>query len=285
MHAMCNQLKARCRSLLSRFPSRDVAQALPAVFVRYPTKPTQHTDRETLSMCILFIVFSRELAEMGVPLSKYRVLQSCLDIHCVVSPSENGNPMATDRSTALKRPSYDPKTTAESIVEKPKQSSSNCNLLTPNSRTSLSESVTLDVESSIRSPEHTRTLNCWKSAQPESIGESSGGIFQEPTEVEEEQEEEGINEEECAICSSTFVVLDDVITVLDDSLVVEIHAVRPDSDSEEHNSEQFLLRPYRPDKTLFQPSPHTVRLETLDGYNILRANNSHHLFSHHFTPY
>jgi hypothetical protein len=285
LHAMCNQLKARCRSLLSRFASRDVAQALPAVFVRTNVLNLHNTlRRESLSRCILFIVFSRELAEMGVPLSKYRVLQSCLDIHCVVSPSENGNPMATARSTSLKRPSFGPKTTAESIVEKPKQSSNVCNLLTPNSRTSLSESVTFDAESSIRSPEHTRTLNCWRSAQPESIGESSGGIFQEPTEVEEEQEE-GINEEECAICSSTFVVTDDVITVLDDSLVVEIHAVRPDSDNEEHNSGQFLLRPYRPDKTLFQPSPHTVRLETLDGYNILRANNNHHLFSHHFTPY
>jgi len=254
---MCNQLKARCRSLLSRFPSRDVAQALPTV-----TQPTHNTDRETLHRCSLLIVSSRELAEMGVPLSKYRVLQSCLDIHCVVSPSENGNQMGVNSTRpTLKRPP--PFEAAQSVVvEKPKQS---CNLLTPNSRTSLAESETIDAESStIRSPEHTRTLNCWRSAQPEAIGESSVGIFQKTNRVEEEEINE---EEECAICSSTVVVSDDVITVLDDSLVVEIHAVRPDSDDEVQTSGQFTLRPYRPDRTLFQPSPHTARLEALDGYH------------------
>jgi hypothetical protein len=208
---------------------------------------------------------------MGVPLSKYRVLQSCLDIHCVVSPSENGNQVgvhSTARATTLKRPqSFQPKTETESIVEKPKPTSAACHLLTPNSRMSLTESVTIDAESSIRSPEHTRTLNCWRSAQPEVIGESSGGISQETNRVEEEEinEEE---EEECAICSSTVLVSDDVITVLDNSLVVEIHAVRPDSDNEEPSNGQFILRPHRPDRTLFQSSPNAARLEALDddGY-------------------
>ncbi len=205
---------------------------------------------------------------MGVPLSKYRVLQSCLDIHCVVSPSENGNRMGVDSSRrTLKRPPPPSFEASESAVEKPKQPS--CNLLTPNSRTSLAESETIDAEScTIRSPEHTRTLNCWRSAQPEAIGESSGGIFEKTNRVEEEEEEEEINEEEeCAICSSTVVVSDDVITVLDDSLVVEIHAVHSDSDDDVQNSDQFTLRPYRPDRTLFQPSPHAARLETFDGYH------------------
>lgn len=207
---------------------------------------------------------------MGVPLSKYRVLQSCLDIHCVVSPSENGNRMGADSSRrSLKRPPPPSFEALESAVEKPKQSS--CNLLTPNSRTSLTESDTIDAESSIiRSPEHTRTLNCWRSTQPEAIGESSSGIFQKTNEEEDEEEEE-INEEkeeECAICSSTVVVSDDdVITVVDDSLVVEIHAVHPDSDDEVPNSGQFTLRPYRPDRTLFQSSPHAARFEAFDGYH------------------
>lgn len=208
---------------------------------------------------------------MGVPLSKYRVLQSCLDIHCVVSPSENGNRMVADSSRrSLKRPPPPSFEASESAVEKPKQSS--CNLLTPNSRTSLTESETIDAESStIRSPEHTRTLNCWRSTQPEAIGESSSGIFQKTNRVEEEdEEEEEINEEEeeeCAICSSTVVVSDDVINVLDDSLVVEIHAVHLDSDDEVPNSGQFTLRPYHPDRTLFQSSPHAARFEAFDGYH------------------
>lgn len=85
---------------------------------------------------------------------------------------------------------------------------------------------------------------------------------------EEDEEEEEINEEEeCAVCSSTVVVSDDVITVLDDSLVVEIHAVHSDSDDEVPNSGQFTLRPYRPDRTLFQSSPHAARLEAFDGYH------------------
>jgi hypothetical protein len=87
---------------------------------------------------------------------------------------------------------------------------------------------------------------------------------------EEDEEEEEINEEEeedCAICSSTVVVSDDVINVLDDSLVVEIHAVHLDSDDEVPNSGQFTLRPYHPDRTLFQSSPHAARFEAFDGYH------------------
>ncbi len=200
---------------------------------------------------------------MGVPLSKYRVIQNCLDIHYVLSPSQNGKvgveppPVVAPRVATVQnsRPA-NLQSLVHSSNRKPASddasSRSGCNRCRYRgsiiSRMST-ESVAVDADSTPQSLEHTHTVNCWV-AQPRE--EETG------TRNAEEQQEN----EECAVCSSSscapiaIYVSDNDDEAFEDSLIVQIHAVDDDEESG-----QLSARPCCPDKALFQ-LPQPVRLES-----------------------
>lgn len=211
------------------------------------------------------LVFTGIPAEMGVPLSKYRVIQSCLDIHYVLSPSQNGKVGVVEPAPAGVAP-FTPRVAKsvhnssrpanQSLVHSANPASDGCNRCRYRgsiiSRMST-ESVAVDADSAPQSLEHTHTVNCWV-AQPR----------EEETGTRNAEENE-----ECAVCSSSscapiaiYVSDNDDDEALEDSLIVQIHAVDDDEESG-----QFSARPCCPDKALFQ-LPLPVRLESAndEGY-------------------
>lgn len=168
---------------------------------------------------------------MGVPLSKNRVIQSCLDIHYVLNPSSSSSQNGRVLPAVVPPCAAVPAQPVWSEPVQPKPATPNggngCKLcLVENPAGSpvswmSTESVAVDNDS-IRSPEHTATVDCWSSIQR----------LEQDVEV-------------CAVCSSA---------TNEGSLVVQIHA-----------SDDQLVRSCNPDKKLFQ-LPQTVRLEFSDGY-------------------
>lgn len=268
-HAMPNQAKSS--SSLS-FVSLSKPRRCPGGRLGWTSGVPRVASGPTRLTVAAALVFIGELAEMGVSLSKYRVIQSCLDIHYVLSPTENGK--VGVEPSAVQPPPPPPRATSARRITSAAGRSANvnskppsgnaCDRCPPNRGSIISrmstESVAIDVDS-VRSLEHTHTVNCWTSGQPEDVRPS--GIRQKTAQKEEEEEEEI---EECAVCSSSapvaiYVSDNDDTSGPEDSLVVQIHAAASD---DEDSSGQFA-RPYRPDRALFQ-LPQAVRLESSDGY-------------------
>ena len=203
------------------------------------------------------LVFTRNSAEMGVPLSKYRVIQSCLDIQYVRNNRRSHNGKVED-CVVPAVPS------ADGVARPATARQVNCGGSNRGSIISRmsTESVAVDADSH-QSPEHTHTVNCWTPAGPE------GPIHSSPcgsSEIPRRQQKSKQVEEECAVCSSAPIAIyvsdESGSPAEEDSLVVQVHAV------DEEEEDQFDRRPYPcPDRALFQLPAPAIRLEsTDDGY-------------------
>lgn len=255
-HAMCNQAKSR--SSLS-FVSLSKPRRCPGGRLG---KRRRRSGRVYLD--IVVVVSNGELDEMGVPLSKNRVIRSCLDIHYVFNPSENGRVPPTPRLPPLPQPpTLTPPVISSEPVKPVKRSSSGegchlCRMKNPTAAATTgspiswmsTESVAVDNDS-VQSLQHTHTVDCWSSAvqiEDPSSSTALNGCQLQPTDRDDM--------EECAVCSSAGLV---VINNNEQSLIVQIHA----SD----DVDQLVARTFnRPDKTLFQLPQVVSVLESTDGY-------------------